>query len=108
MNLLPCTVEGGAALVAGQRIPLAPDAAIPHGSRHVLGIRPEFVRPAEAGATGALRVHVTSVEDLGRFRLVTARAGEETLLARLEDDAAPPIGEAWLALPPRWTKVFAG
>jgi len=106
MNLLACTVEGGAAVVAGQRIPLAPGAPIPHAPRHLLGIRPEFVRPAEAGSTSALRVQVTSVEDFGRFRLVTARAGDETLLARLEDDPAPAVGEAWLALPPRWTKVF--
>lgn len=106
MNLLACTVDAGVAVVAGQRIPLAPGAPIPHAARHLLGIRPEFVRPAEAASTGALRVQVTSVEDLGRFRLVTARAGDETLLARLEDDPAPPLGEAWLALPPRWTKVF--
>lgn len=107
MNLLLCRIESGAAIVAGQRIPLAPNVPIPAGARHLLGIRPEFVRPAAANSAGALRVQVLSVADLGRYRLVTARAGDETLLARLEDDPAPPLGEAWLALPARWTKVFA-
>lgn len=107
MNLLACAVENGAALVAGQRIPLAPALAIPAATRHVLGIRPEFVKPAVPGAEGALRVTVTSVEDLGRYRLVTARAGEETLLAKIEDEPAPAAGEAWLSLPSRHTRVFA-
>ena len=106
MNLLACTIENGAAVVAGQRIALSADAPVPAGTRHLLGIRPEFVRPAPANTAGALRVEVLSVADLGRYRLVTARAGDQTLLARLEDDVAPAVGEAWLSLPARWTKVF--
>ena len=107
MNLLACTVENGAAVVAGQRIPLVAGAPVPAAARHLLGIRPEFVRPVAANAPDALRVQVLSVADRGRFRLVPARAGDETLLARLEDDPAPALGEAWLSLPARWTKVFA-
>ena len=106
MNLLACKVEGGAAVVAGQKIPLPPGAGIPKGFHHLLGIRPDFVRPAAAGAHGAIRVTVTGVEDLGRFRLVTARIGGETLLARLEDAPAPALGEGWLELPQRWIRIF--
>lgn len=107
MNLLACTVENGAAVVAGQRIALAPGSAVPESTRHLLGIRPEFVRPAPANAPDAVQVSVLSIADLGRFRLVTARIGAETILARLEDEPAPAVGDAWLSLPARWTKVFA-
>ena len=108
MNLLPCTVEGAAAVVAGQRVPLAPETRVPAASRHVLGIRPDFVRVAADGAAGAVRARVETVEDLGRYRLVGARIGDAPLLARIEEGPVPAAGaDAWLELPARWVKVFA-
>ena len=109
MNLLPCTVEGGAAVLEdGQRVPLPPAAAAPRpAAPHLLGIRPERVLPAAGAGEGAVRVEVAAVEDLGRHRLVTARIGGTTIVARFEDAPAPvPGATAWLALPAHSTKLF--
>ena len=41
-----------------------------------VGVRPEFVRFAEAGDTGGLPARVVKVSDAGRFRIVEAEAAE--------------------------------
>jgi glycerol transport system ATP-binding protein len=94
MNVMPCEVErqaGGArARVCDHEVPLPAelaaqlDTAAPTGSLE-LGIRPEHILVlGEEEAEHGLPVAVTSVEDHGRFRIVTGRLG-----GRLEG----PLGE---------------
>ncbi len=111
MNLLPCELEGQAALVAGQRIELP--AAVVHTARQTdtarfqLGIRPEFVRPPAAGEEG-VPVTVEHISDTGRFRVVTARLGEHKLVAKLAEDAGEfAASEARMHLPQRWLRLYA-
>jgi len=107
MNVMPCDVSqdaGGArARVGTHDIALAPHTGAgpaPSGSLE-LGIRPEHVvvvdGAGDAGAEGSLPVSVITVEDHGRFRIVTgtlAGAGDRRLKIRIGHhgpDRALPI-----------------
>jgi glycerol transport system ATP-binding protein len=77
MNFLP------AALVPG-----APEGATQ------LGVRPEYVTIAPGGDPHAVEVTVTQRQDVGTYWLVTGKAGETVIRARLNPDASPPaVGE---------------
>jgi glycerol transport system ATP-binding protein len=111
MNLLPCTVEEDAAVVEGQRISVAREAcarARASGGELRLGIRPEFLRPVPAGTPGSLQVEVSQVEDLGRYRIATARLGAQVLKVRLPEEARLTPGTACgLEFPQPWTMLYA-
>jgi glycerol transport system ATP-binding protein len=109
MNLVPCTVEGGAAVINGQRIPLgeavAEKAQASAGSLE-LGIRPEFLRMVPAGTEGAVSVTVFAVEDLGNFKMVEARLGEHAIKVKLSEDQEVQGETVSLAFPPERTKIY--
>ncbi|MBX3625746.1 MAG: ABC transporter ATP-binding protein [Rhizobacter sp.] len=83
MNFLPAAI-----------VPGAPEGA------DTLGVRPEYVTLADPHATGALQAVVTQRQDVGTYWLVTAKAGDSLIRARLSPETtAPPIGEpAWFAV----------
>lgn len=110
MNLLPCTLEGDAAVVDGQRIPLAPgqlSRARAAKGRLELGIRPEFVQCLPSAAPGAVPCEVRLVEDLGNFRIVTATLAGQMVKAKLPEDRAVDAGAAWLRLPPDRARLYS-
>ena len=89
MNLMPCTMDGGAAVVGTQRVALLPERIA--GSRSgqmTLGIRPEFVSLFDPGNAALLHVSVEEVEPLGGHQLIHARLGE----TRIAIKAEPEIG----------------
>ena len=98
MNFLPAAVSGGTLSVAGQALGALP-VALPEGAL-TWGLRPEYLRPVEAGTAGALRATVEKGQDLGTCWLITARLGEHALKLRLPPDAVPPAAGAtvWLQL----------
>ena len=110
MNLLPCAVEQGVAVVAGRRIPLdgrmTEKAAAASGALE-LGIRPEFLRVEPGSANGAVPVSVTRVEDLGNFKIVTLGLGDNVLKAKLPEDSPVPGEQAFVRFPPQRTKLYA-
>jgi glycerol transport system ATP-binding protein len=83
MNFLPASIVPGA----------------PQGA-DTLGVRPEYVTLADPHATGALQAVVTQRQDVGTYWLVTAKAGDSLIRARLSPETTPPpIGEpAWFAV----------
>ncbi|MEK8053164.1 ABC transporter ATP-binding protein [Ideonella sp. DXS22W] len=88
MNFLPATLLAGAQAPAGAQ---------------TLGVRPEYVTLAAAGAAGALPATVERVQDIGTYRLLTARVGangEHAVRARLAPElSVPTVGStAWLGL----------
>ena len=85
MNVLPATVEGSTAVVAGHSIPLGRHYAKPGGARTEIGIRPEFVRIAENGK--GLPVRVRRVDDVGRYKLARVTLGELPLNVMVDEDA---------------------
>jgi glycerol transport system ATP-binding protein len=107
MNLMPCRIEGGAAVVGETRIPLDPGMAQRAGAANgklTLGIRPEFV---ELTGGGGVPTTVERVEDLGNYKIVSARIGDQPILAKVSEDAVVSPGQAQLRFPPEWTRIYA-
>lgn len=102
MNFLPCRLTGGGVQVEGTDIVLgAPWLAIAQTrpeARLELGVRPEFVKLTRDPA--AVPVSIARVEDLGNYKLVTARLGPHELRAKLDEDAEVPGTDAYLGLTP--------
>jgi len=115
MNLIPCRIADGAAVVDdgidGARIALDPALAARAAAATApieLGIRPEFLRLADAPGEGAVAVAIAGVEDLGTYKLVTARLGPHRLKIKLGEDAPTPAERAHLIFPRERTIVYAG
>jgi glycerol transport system ATP-binding protein len=83
MNFLPAGIVPGA----------------PQGA-DTLGVRPEYVTLAQPDAPGALQAVITQRQDVGTYWLVTAKAGDSLIRARLSPETTPPaLGEtAWFAV----------
>ncbi len=95
MNFLPAQCQGARLQLAGHA--LAAPAGLPEGDLK-LGVRPEYLALASAGAPGALPAQVTQLQDVGTYQLLSARIGEVPVKARLAPGvAAPAVGAtAWL------------
>jgi glycerol transport system ATP-binding protein len=98
MNLLPCETDAaGVARFAGYAL------AQGVGRGDQIGVRPEFVRFAEAG----LPVRVERVSDAGRYRIVEARHNEHLIKALVAEDEPVPNEQGHLAFDPAHTHVYA-
>jgi ABC-type sugar transport system ATPase subunit len=90
MNMVRGEVDGAGRFRAdGITLPLP--GRTPAGPA-VLGVRPEHLRPANGGAPAVQGV-VDVVEPLGSDLLVTLRAGEQLLIARVEPHLSISAGE---------------
>src|SRR6056297_2777625 len=84
MNLLPTTLKGDHAVVAGSTIPLGGGYRSMQGSKVEIGVRPEFVKLSR---TDGLPVSIQRVEDVGRHKIVRATfEGHEINIIANEDD----------------------
>jgi glycerol transport system ATP-binding protein len=89
MNVLPCDLEGGDAIVSGERVKLPAGLSARAAKKRIeLGIRPEFVSLVPRG-TG-IPVTVEKVEDIGSEKIVRARLGEHRVSAVVAEDSAIP------------------
>jgi len=106
MNFVAAQSSGGALRVAGEQLP-AP-RPLPEGALKI-GIRPEYLRLADAHAAGAVPGTVTLVQDIGTHAMVTATVGEGAVKARLSSNAAlPAVGDAvWLKVVDAHTCYYA-
>ena len=104
MNFLPCSRDGDHVRIDGTDIELA--WTVPPG-RIELGIRPEFVELHEAPGADTLPARIARVEDLGNFKLVTARLGQHEVKVKVADGREVPAETAHLGFPPRWTRLYA-
>jgi len=86
MNFLPVQVRADQVQVAGASLPLPPGRALPDGELK-LGIRPEYVELVAPGASGALPVKVSRIQDVGTHLMLSAEIAGQTLKARLSSDA---------------------
>lgn len=110
MNFLPCTIEGQNARVDDVTIALAPETATraaKAGGVLELGIRPIHMEVHASTVDGGISVAVKSVEDQGRFKIMTVLLNGHTLRARLAEDQPTLAGKAWVVFPPQRTKLFA-
>ena len=105
MNVLPCTLEGGQAIVAGERITLPGHAnGNPAGARTEIGIRPEFITLVPRGEGHPVTIH--KVEDIGSERIVRADFGGHRVSAILPEGMPVPA-EAALRFEPGALNLYA-
>ena len=104
MNVLPCTIDNGAAVFAGRPIATASPISAPKPeARLELGVRPEFVAFADDG----LPVNVVKVSDAGRYRIVDARADDHRVQLLIQEDEAIPADNVHVRFDPAHTQVYA-
>ena len=105
MNLLPCKIENGEAIVSGARIQIqsGPTRILP-GQTTELGIRPEFVSIVPRGE--GVPIVIDRVEDVGSERIVRATLNGNPLSAVLREDRTVPA-EADAAFAPDALNVYA-
>jgi glycerol transport system ATP-binding protein len=110
INLLPCVVDAGDAVIEGGRVPLSDsarrgaEAFLANGAGTLeLGIRPEFLEVADSGIPAT----VAGVEDLGTHLIVTLRLGPATVKAKLAEGRSITGDTAHLRFPPERTLLYA-
>ena len=86
MNVLPCELENGVPHIAGQAIDVRTSTAPEDGQRLEIGVRPEYVRLAATGVPA----HVVKVSDVGRYRVVETRCGDERVNVIVDEGASVP------------------
>ena len=108
MNLMPCRIEAGAAVVGDQRVPLPADTVRLASGKLTLGIRPEFVDLYDPGDAAPVRVMVDEVEPLGGHQLIHGHLGGSRVAIRAAPEIAVPVGvdlPVWL--PASHTMLYA-
>ena len=104
MNILPCKVDGGKAIVGGTLIGVDNGAALAgKPGSFELGVRPEFTTFAKTG----LPVTVAKVTDTGRSRIVDARHDGRSIKLLVEEGQEIPDGSAFLAFDKAHAQVYA-
>lgn len=103
MNVLPAQVEGNQARVLDQTVELQAKYDGYSGSVE-LGIRPEFCR-LESSGTG-LPVLVHAIEDLGRYRIARAMAGDSPLNIMLREGQSCETGERRVSFSPEHVHMY--
>ncbi|MBB4004331.1 ABC transporter ATP-binding protein [Aurantimonas endophytica] len=104
MNVLPCRLEAGEAVIADARIALAGLAPVSAGQKTELGIRPEFVEIVPSG--DGIPVSVTKVEDVGSERIVRATLSGNPISAIVPEGASIPA-DAAVRFAPHALNVYA-
>jgi glycerol transport system ATP-binding protein len=103
MNLLPCHVENGKAVFAGQAVDTVNAAAYRgNGKQLELGVRPEFVRFAPQG----IPVEIVKVADAGRYRIVETRNTDGTIKLLVPEGTEIPTQAAHVQFDPTHTQVY--
>ncbi len=109
MNLMPCEVRDGAAILDGNRLRL-PDAVqarlAQEPGQTTVGIRPEFVQCLAAAQPGALPATVRSMRNMGTHFLAEFRLGSQVIAAKLAGSAGAAGSAVWLVFPPQRTLFY--
>jgi len=77
MNVIPCDLQEGAAILNGSKVELEGPIDKDKQGKTELGIRPEFVSIADVG----IEATVTKVADIGRHSVVEAMIGDHRIAA---------------------------
>jgi glycerol transport system ATP-binding protein len=105
MNLLPCEIDAaGVPRFAGHAVTTASrDIAAARGKKLELGVRPEFVRFAADG----IPVQIERASDVGRFRIIDARCGEQLIKLLVAEGQPVPEREGKLRFDAARTRIYA-
>jgi glycerol transport system ATP-binding protein len=111
MNFLACRLDGEGVRIDGTDAVLGEHwhkaAKEFPNAKLELGIRPEFVGVTGAADGSTLPAKVERVEDLGTYKLVTARLGSHAVKAKLAEGAEVPSEGAHLSFRPARTLLYA-
>jgi len=104
MNIVPCGIDNGCAVIAGRRIAVANANAAPHrGGRNMeLGVRPEHIRFCDDG----IPVTVKRVDDVGRSRIVEIALADVRLKVFVLGNDALPDANPRIAFDPAYTHLY--
>lgn len=103
MNVLPCTVEHGRAVVSGYPVETVNAAHWRGNGKHLeLGVRPEFVSFAQEG----IPVAVLKVLDVGRYRIVETQQADNKIKMIVPEGAPIPTGAAHVRFDPLHSQVY--
>ena len=103
MNVLPCHVENGKVVFAGQPLETVNARAYRgNGKQLELGVRPEFVRFAPQG----IPVEIVKIADAGRYRIVETRHEDGTIKLLVPEGADIPSDGACVEFDPAHTQVY--
>jgi glycerol transport system ATP-binding protein len=100
MNVLPAEMRDGRAFFAGQAIATANRGPI--SGRAEIGVRPEFIALADHGVPAEL----VRISDLGRHRVVEARAAEQRIQVVVPEGRPLALGPTHLAFDPAQTRIY--
>ena len=109
MNFLPCEAAEGGLRIAGRLVAVPPeigDKVKRAAGKIELGVRPEFVRPANGDTDDGFDVVVRAVDDLGTYKVVTCMLGELEIKMKLPEDQALPEARCRLSFEPRMIRVY--
>ena len=106
MNILPCRMNNGNALIGDLSIPVG------NGTQHLsgqfeIGIRPEFIVLGEQPGGNSHRVEILETEDLGNCKIVTARFAGHPLKIKTPEEQEIPEGYGFAEFPSRWLRLYA-
>ncbi|MDH3314573.1 MAG: ABC transporter ATP-binding protein [Gammaproteobacteria bacterium] len=110
MNFLPCEPTEVGFSVAGHAIRVSDEIRAKITGREQgleLGVRPEFVRPANGSDQGAFETTIRAVDDLGNYKIVTCLLGDLEIKMKLPEDRAVPEGKCRVVFDPRMIRVYA-
>ena len=110
MNILPCRLEHGRAVINGGSVPLAPalaDRAAKASGTLELGIRPMYVHVSSQPLQDALEGTVTLVENQGSSKIVSITCSTHEIKARVQPGHPVVAGRCWVQFPPERSRLFA-
>ena len=103
MNVIPCEIEGGEAVVAGHKVATNNAGAWRGtGKKLELGVRPEFVSLSDDG----IAVDIVKVADAGRHRIVETRHGDIVIKLLIGEGDAIPENKAHVSFDPAHTQIY--
>jgi len=102
MNVLPCEIDNGNAVLKGHRIATANKAPAGISGILELGVRPEFIHISDTG----LPATVTGLSDAGRFRIAQVNCLGQTLKFLVSEDHPIATGEVHLTFDPTHTHIY--
>lgn len=102
MNIVPCGVDNGCAVLAGHRIPLENSPPGGAGRDMELGVRPEHIRFCDSG----IPVAIKRIDDVGRSRIVDIALDDVCLKVFVLENEPIPDANPRVVFDPAYTHLY--
>lgn len=109
MNFLPCHIENDQIIIGDNkiRLPQLNSMDIPTHRQLQIGIRPEFLELDCESSPESFEVPIRSIQDLGNFKIATARFGDHDMKIKIPEGKPVPYEKGYLRFPTQWTMLYA-